>query len=101
MLCACAVRKCPVFDGAAEYMAVRFYRRENWTLRCDIREDLGSQKAALSLPPSESPALFENLNPPPELSCARKPTPNEQWRRYGPQEPNYVHIAGAAVLLLV
>ena len=27
--------------------------------------------------------------------------PNEQWRRYGHQEPNYVRIAGAAVLLLV
>ena len=33
VLCACAVIKCPVFDGAAEYKAVVIYRRKNWTLR--------------------------------------------------------------------
>ncbi len=33
LFCAFDVRKCAVFGGAAEYMAVRFYRRQNWTLR--------------------------------------------------------------------
>ena len=31
--CACRVRKCAVFGGAAEYKAVVIYRRKNWTLR--------------------------------------------------------------------
>ena len=40
-------------------------------------------------------------NPLPRALLLSKHPPNEQWRRYGPQNPNYMHLAGATVLLLL
>ena len=95
------VRKCAVFGGAAEVHGCEIYRR-NGVGRCGapIREDLRLSKKAVRSPVTNEmrcrATRIQKWDTPPELPCARKPTPNEQWRRYGPQNPNYMHLAVAA-----
>ena len=60
---------------------------------------LGSQFGAAFSEPLAFLALI--WNPLPRALLLSKHPPNEQWRRYGPQNPNYKHLAGAALPLLV